>query len=147
MVSPAGGGDRILSADPGPVHVVPGRAARRAALSLSWPDDLAAAAGSIPELSVRLRNTTDQVWTNEAGDPAHVRGWLLDTHGQRLENSAWFAYGFDHPLPTLQSQEVVMLPVDLAAYSYENLSAGQYQLEAIAVALNLHSEAGSILLQ
>lgn len=79
--SPAGGGDWILSADPGPVHVFPGRAARRAGLSLSWPDDLTATAGSTPALSIRLRNATNQVWRNEKGDTAHVRGWLLGADG------------------------------------------------------------------
>ena len=148
VAAPVGGGRvSILSAAPGPFHVFPGRAARRAALSLSWPDDLTASPGSIPVLSIRLDNTTNQVWTNQAGVTAHVRGWLLDADGQRLETSAWFAHGFGHALPTLQSGAAVMLPVDLASYSYESLRPGRYQLEAVAVALDLYSTAGSILLQ
>lgn len=68
--APGGGGDWILSADPGPVSVFPGRAARRAGLSLWWPDDLTATTGSIPELTIRLRNETGRVWSNDCGDGA-----------------------------------------------------------------------------
>ena len=98
-------------------------------------------------LSIRLENSTDDVWTNQAGASAHVRGWLLDADGQRLEDSAWFAHGYGQALPTLQPGEAVMLPVGMATYNYEGLPAGRYELEAVAVALDLHSAPGSIQLQ
>jgi len=144
--APGGGGDWILSADPGPVSVFPGRAARRAALSLSWPDDLSATAGSIPELSIRLRNETDRVWSNDRGDMAYVAGWLLDADGRRLEESSWFAFGVGDTLPTLQPGEMVTLPVAMASFDYQSLSPGNYQLDAMVVALDLCSAAGSIVL-
>lgn len=141
-----GGGDWILSANPGSVRVFPGRAARRAGLVLSWPDDLTATAGSIPELNIRLGNDTDRVWSSGPGDTAHVRGWLLDVSGRRLEKSSLFAYVAGEILPTLQPGEVVTLPVAMAFFDYQSLGPGDYQLAAVAVALDLRSTAGSIAL-
>jgi hypothetical protein len=144
--SPLGGGVPILSANPGPVHVHPGRATRRAGLSLTWAQNLTAPAGSIPRLHVQLSNTTHQVWTNVVGATAHVRGWLLDSAGHRLETASWFAYGAGDPLPTLQPGETAQLPVDLAAYDYANVTPGTYPLDAVAVSLDLHAEPGTLLL-
>jgi hypothetical protein len=146
LSSPGRGRKWILSADPGPVRPVPGRAARRAALSLSWADGLRSPAGSIPELSIRLRNDSDQVWSNEHSDSAYVRGWLLDGDGNRLEESSWFAFGAGDPLPRLRPGETVVLPVEMASYAYQNLSAGTYQLEAVIVTLDLRSTLGSVVL-
>lgn len=143
---PLDGGDAILSADPGPVLVLPGCAARRAGLTLSWPANLTAPAGSVPEISVELRNTTDRVWTNGRDESAHVRAWLLDPDGHRYEESSWFAHGGAHGLPTLPPGEVVVLPVDLASFDYQSLRPGRYRLDAVVVALDLRAAAGSLTL-
>ncbi len=139
-------GARILSADPGPIRVFPGRAARRAGLSLTWPDDLTPRAGSIPELEIRLRNQTDQVWSNDPEDSAHVLGWLLDSNGERLQRSPWHAHGLGDLLPTLHPGEMVMLPVAMASFEYVGLGRGTHQLDALVVALGLRSSAGSLTL-
>lgn len=142
----SGGSDWILSADPGPIRVFPGRAARRAGLSLTWPDNLTGEVGKMPELEIRCRNGTDKAWTNDRGDTAYVRGWLLDADGNPLEGSSWFAYGNGDTLPTLQPGEDVLLPVTMASYDYESLGPGRYEIAAVAVALDLRSAPGSIVM-
>ena len=86
------------------------------------------------------------MWLNGHGDSAYVRGWLLEADGNRLEDSPWFAYGAGDELPTLQPDETVSLPVDLASYAYQTLQADTYQLEAVVVALDLQSTPGAITL-
>lgn len=124
---------------------MPGRAARRAGLSLSWATGLSSSAGTSPQLTIQLRNTTDQTWSNEYADSAYVRGWLVDD-GNRLEESPWFAYGTGQALPILQPGAMAHLSVDLASYPYETLRAGTFRLDAVVVALDLESTPGSITL-
>lgn len=141
--APHDGGDWILSADPGPVRVFPGRPARRAALSLTWPGGPRATAASISILSIQLCNESDRLWSNERGDSAYVRGWLLNAAGRRLETSSFFVFGSGHGLPTLQPGEVAMLPVEMATFDYHSLPQGTYQLDAMLVELNLQAAAGA----
>ncbi len=133
-----------LSADPGPIPAFLGRPARRAGLRFAWPEALIAPAGTTPDLSIELRNVSDEVWINQPDDSAHVHGWLHGADGQRLPASPWIGYGHGASIPALQPGEAASLPVTLATPDVDLLSPGEYAIEAVLVALNLRSAPGSL---
>jgi hypothetical protein len=142
-------GSWIVSVNPGPVRVYPGRAARREGLRLAWPEPvIERPAGGPFDLVINLENTSARVWRNQCDDHAHVAGWLLDPAGHwiRSARSSWIAYARIGLLPTLRPGQIASLPVTVATADATSLPAGRYGLEAFAVALNLRSEPGVLLL-
>lgn len=139
-------GTWLLSVDPGPMRAFPGRAARRANLSLTWPAGLVAPAGAVPDLDIELLNESDSVWLNQCDDSAHVRAWLLDSDHRRIETTPYFAFGHGRSLPTLQPGQACTLPVTWATSTIQTLPPGTYPLKAIAVALNLSADGGALTL-
>lgn len=138
----------IFSADPGPVLVYPGQAARRHGLRLTWPQpELHLPAGVPVQLTVNLHNSTPDVWRNQRNDSAHVAGWLLDPAGQRIQASPWIGYGHGASIPALQPGETISLPVALSTPDTGALPAGRYGLDAVLVALNLNSSPGTLILR
>lgn len=138
----------IFSADPGPVLVYPGKAARRHGLRLTWPQpELRLPAGLPVQLTVNLHNSRPDVWRNHRDDSAYVAGWLLDPAGQRLQASPWIAYGHGASIPALQPGQIISLPVTLVTPDTGALPAGRYGLDAVLLALDLRSSPGNLVLR
>ena len=133
-----------LSVDPGPLMVVPARAARRAALVLRWAQPLSIPAAQVTRLSIEVRNLSEQPWHNLADDSAHVIAWLLDEAGSRIEDSPWFAYGHGRCLPDLAPGQRATLQVAWSTPRIETLPPGRYGLDALAPALGLHAQPATI---
>lgn len=138
----------VVTADPGPLQVYPGKAARRQGLVLGWPrPQFRRRAGTPLKLVIKLQNTRQQAWHNLCDDSAYVAGWLLDPAGQRLQKSPWLGYAPLPPIPTLQAGQTISLPVTLATPDTESLPSGRYGLDAVLVQLNLQSDPGTLLLR
>ena len=132
----------ILSGDPGPHPVRPGRPSRRQHLALSWPDGLQCSASALNTLSVTLGNTSGQPWAADSEDSAYVHAWLLDDTGERM-GSNWVAHGFGDRLRDLQPDESMELPVDFGPPTTK-ISPGMYGLEGVLTSLNLWTAKGTL---
>lgn len=134
-----------FSANPGPLRVYPGRAARRKNLRLTWSTGvIEVKAGAEPVLSIDLQNVGNDDWINVRDDSTHIFGWLLNPEGERIVDSAWMSYGHGPSLPTLTPGATVTLPVTVKTPRFAALPPGSYGLEALLAALNLRSNRGSL---
>ncbi|MFN8156939.1 MAG: hypothetical protein U0R68_05960 [Candidatus Nanopelagicales bacterium] len=139
LVHLTGRGDGlILSGDPGPYLVRPGRPRRRQGLALTWPEGIRCQASDLGSLSVTLQNTSATTWVWDPEDHGYVHGWLLDDRGDRLA-PGYFAYTpRQHPLRDLAPGESMSLGVDFGPAA-DRVRPGRYDVEAVLTALDLWS--------
>jgi hypothetical protein len=132
----------LLSADPGPITLRPGRPTRRRHLALRLPPDTRLPAGELASLRVTVTTIGDQQWRRDGQDSGYVHGWLLDDNGARL-SSGWVAYApLHYRLHDLGPRESMSLPVDFGAVT---VTAGRYRWQACLLALDLWSPPATII--
>lgn len=139
-------GDRKLDLDVRSHRPAPGRATRRAGLKLTWPESATAMAGTIPDLTIDLTNTSEHDWINHAEDTDLAYAWLLDDQGQRLPAPRLLMFSYHEPIPTLVPNQTLTMPVSLATSGVDQLPAGVYGITAMLTALNLSSDTGTLTL-
>lgn len=132
----------IVSADPGPVEVAPGRASRRRGLRLTWPtgEICACSVADITGLTIELHNELGSVWKPGPRDGGAVFAWLSEEDGTALPACPWFAHGGGGSDLTLQPAAVLVLPVTAIAVPDAEPPPGTYQLTALLTSLNLRSD-------
>jgi hypothetical protein len=133
----------ILSGDPGPYRVRPGRPSRRQGLELSWSEGIRCRASDLGSLSVTLQNTSEKTWVWDPEDRGYVHGWLLDERGDRLA-PGFFAYApLQYRLGDLAPGESMSLGVDFGPDAHQ-VRPGRYDVEAVLAALDLWSTRASL---
>lgn len=133
----------VLTGDPGPYRVRPGRPTRRQGLELVWPEGLRCQASGLNSTTVNLRNSMDRQWLGDPLDGPYVHAWLLDRSGNRL-SPGYFAYGPLGHLPTLLSPgESFPLPVDFGPSTAE-IAPGTYGVEVVLTSLDLWGPRGTV---
>lgn len=133
-----------LQVERDPVAPIPGRAQRRADLRLTWPPRMITVAGETPEIHTILTNVGETTWTNVGNDHNTVFGWILDSHGERIQQDNRYNYSGMTMIPTLAPGESVTLWVLMKTPGLESLSPGRYDVECQLFALGLRSELGTL---
>lgn len=133
-------GTWVVALDDQPHRPGPSRAVRRAGLLLRWPDTpLEIAAGTVPELTVELVNTTDQPWSVSTKDHASVDGKVQQPGSTEDPTYGWFAYTPLNLVPNLAPGEVAVLPVTFSARAVRPLPPGPYEMTAVLSSLGLRT--------
>jgi len=124
----------VLSADPGPVSLRPGKATRRQGLALAWTSDVLRRS-DLGGVKVRLTNTASTVWVADPQDDGYVHGWFL-TDGRR-HGPDWFAHAVRlGSLRDLAPGESVDLVVDFGRATPTPVP-GNYAVQAVMTSLDL----------
>jgi len=145
-------GWRRVVSHPGPLYPTPGRAERRARLTLSWPHaSLIFPSGSTPEIHVSLRNVSHQPVggpddKDYSDDDQHVLAFLLDRSGAPLPHATGINRGTPLSIPRLRPGEEADLPALLVTSIIETLPPGDYGVKAVLPTMELWSDVVQITL-
>jgi len=131
----------VLSADPGPLSLRPGRATRRQGLLLEWTSDTILRS-DLASITVRLRNTSSTRWVADEDDHDYVHGWFL-TDGRRLGPDRFAHASRPGSLPDLDVGKSLDLAVDFGRTT-PIPAPGNYAVQAAMTSFDLWTGPHSI---